>query len=95
MDNNQIFRALSSQTRMKIMKILLNREVHLSGLAKELGISVPVVSRHIKLLEDAGLVKKRVVGNVYLLSTNIGNLEKTLEPFIEESIVEITKKSQT
>ncbi|MCK4347484.1 MAG: ArsR family transcriptional regulator [Thermoplasmatales archaeon] len=77
---------------MKIVKILLNREMHLSGLARELGISVPVISRHIKLLENAGLVRKRVVGNVYLLSANIGSLGKVFEPFIEDSIVEINKQ---
>ncbi|UCD13196.1 MAG: ArsR family transcriptional regulator [Thermoplasmatales archaeon] len=91
MSNNMLFKALSSRTRIKIMKILLNREMHLSGLAKELGVSVPVVSRHIKLLEKVGLIKKRIIGNVHLLSTNIGSLEKVLEPFIEESIVEINK----
>ncbi len=73
------------------MKILLNREIHLSGLAKELGVSVPVISRHVKLLEMVGLVKKRIVGNVHLLSANIESLEEVLEPFIEESVVEIHK----
>ena len=91
MSNNQLFKALSSQTRMQIMRILINREIHLSGLAKELGVSVPVVSRHVKLLEAAGLVKKRIVGNVHLLSVNVGSLEEVLEPFIEESAVEIHK----
>jgi DNA-binding transcriptional ArsR family regulator len=91
MSNNKFFKALSSQTRMQIMRILLNREIHLSGLAKELDISVPVVSRHVKLLETAGLVKKRIVGNVHLLSANVGNLEEVLEPFIEESVVKIHK----
>ena len=91
MGNNVIFKALSSGTRIKIMKILLNREIHLSGLARELDISVPVISRHIKLLENAGLIKKRIIGNIHLLSTNIGSLEKVLEPFIKESKVEINK----
>ena len=92
MGNNNLFKALSSQTRVKIVKILLDREMHLSGLARELGISVPVISRHIKLLENAGLVRKRVVGNVHLLSANIGSLEEVFEPFIEDSIVEINKQ---
>lgn len=92
MGNNNLFKVLSSQTRVKIVKILLNREMHLSGLARELGISVPVISRHIKLLENAGLVRKRVVGNVHLLSANIGSLGKVFEPFIEDSIVEINKQ---
>lgn len=91
MGNNQLFKALSSSTRVKIMKILLNRETHLSGLARELGISVPVASRHIKLLEDVGLIKKRIIGNIHLLSVNIGSLDEVLEPFIEESVVEINR----
>lgn len=91
MDNDKMFKALSSETRIKIIKILLNREIHLSGLARELNISVPVMSRHIKLLENVELVKKRVVGNVHLLSANIGSLEELLEPFIEESEIEINE----
>lgn len=91
MDNNHIFKALGSKTRIQILKILLNREMHLSGLARELGISVPVVSRHIKLLEHTGLIKKQIVGNVHLLSANIGGLEGALEPFNKESKVEINK----
>ena len=86
-----MFKALSSETRIKIIKILLNREVHLSGLARELNISIPVISRHIKLLENVELVKRRVVGNVHLLSANIGSLEELLEPFIEESEIEINE----
>ena len=89
MGNNNLFKALSSQTRMKIMKILLRREIHLSELAKEIGISVPVTLRHVNLLLDTGLIKKRVIGNVHLLSANMEILDKILEPFIEESAVEI------
>ena len=87
----KLFKALSSDTRIKIIKTLSSRELHLSGLARELNISVPVISRHIKLLEEAGLIKKRIVGNMYLVSSTIGSLEEALEPFIEESTVEIKK----
>jgi len=91
MGNTKLFKALSSGTRIEIIKALIGRELHVSGLARELNISVPVISRHIKVLENAGLIKKRIVGNMYLLSSTIGNLEEALEPFIEESSVEIKK----
>ncbi len=91
MGNNKIFKALSSSTRIQIMKTLIGKELHVSGLARELGISVPVISRHVKLLEDVGLIQKRIVGNVYLISSTIGNLEEALVPFIEESSVTIKK----
>jgi DNA-binding transcriptional ArsR family regulator len=91
MGNNKIFKALSSSTRIRILKALIGRELHISGLARELGISVPVTARHVKLLEDVGLLQKRVVGNIYLISSIIGNLEEALAPFIQESSVTIKK----
>lgn len=91
MGNRDLFKALSSETRIKIMKILLHREIHLSQLAKEIGISVPVTLRHVNLLLEIRLIKKRVIGNVHLLSANMEILDKVLEPFIEESVVEISK----
>lgn len=92
MSNDRFFRALSSPMRIKILQKLRNKEMHLSGLARDLGISVPVTSRHIKILEEVGLINKRIFGNTYLLTTRIRNLEDALEPFIEESTVEINRK---
>lgn len=92
MSNNNIFRALSSPTRIKILKRLTHKEMHLSGLARELNISVPVTSRHIKILENVGLINKRIFGNTYLLTAKIKNLEVALEPFIEEPLIEIDKE---
>jgi DNA-binding transcriptional ArsR family regulator len=91
MGNNSVFKALSSSTRIKIMKMLMNKEIHISELARDLGISIPVTSKHVKILENVGLVKKRVVGNIHLLSVNVENLEDVLNPFVVESKVEINK----
>ena len=92
MGNELIFRALNSIMRINILKKLFQQEMHVSGLARELGISVPVTSRHIKILEKAGLIDKRVFGNTYLLKTKIKNFENVLEPFIEESSIKISKE---
>ena len=92
MDNDKIFRALSSPTRIEILKTLTHNEMHLSGLARVLNISVPVTSRHIKILEDVGLINKRIFGNTHLLTAKIKNLEESLEPFVDESLIEIQKK---
>ncbi|MDH7507391.1 MAG: winged helix-turn-helix domain-containing protein [Candidatus Thermoplasmatota archaeon] len=92
MSNITLFRALSSPTRIKILKTLLHKDMHLSGLARELKISIPVVSRHIKILEKAELIDKKIYGNTYILKTKTNNLELLLEPFTDESIIEINKK---
>jgi DNA-binding transcriptional ArsR family regulator len=91
MDNNNLFKALGSESRIKILKKLVNKEFHLSQLSRDLKISKPVISRHIKILEEAGLVKRRVIGNVHLLSCNIEPLENAFEPFVEESSIKMEK----
>ena len=93
MSNNSLFYALSSESRIKIIKTLASKEIHLSELSRELNLSKPVISRHIRILEKAGLIKRRVIGNVHLLSANIESIEKAFEPFIEESKIEIEKNT--
>lgn len=93
MSNKNLFYALSSESRVRIIKKLVNKELHLSQLSRELKLSKPVISRHIKILEEAGLIKRRVIGNVHLLFANIESLEKAFEPFIEESKIEIEKNT--
>jgi len=87
-----MFRALSSPTRIKILEILTHKEMHLTGLAKEIGISVPVTSRHIKILEKSNLVNKKVFGNTHILTAKTKNLEHLLETFNEKHSVEINKE---
>lgn len=92
MGNNTLFRALKSSTRIAILQKLCQKEMHVSGLSRELGISVPVTARHIKILEEAELINKRIVGNIHLLTAKTHKLEKTLEPFVTISSIELTKK---
>lgn len=91
MDNNILFKALSSKTRTKMLRILSKHEKHVSGLARELGISVPVASKHIKVLEKARLLEKRKIGNVHLLKARLKSYEDFLEQFAEKSRVKIDR----
>ena len=75
MGNNELFKASSSKSSIKIIKMIVNRETYISELSRELKISKPVISRHIKILEKAGLVKRRIIGNVHLLYANVTVLE--------------------
>ncbi|MEK3805376.1 ArsR/SmtB family transcription factor [Metabacillus sp. SLBN-84] len=49
--------ALSNPYRMKIIAILHRERQYVSQLARELGISRPLVYLHLKKLEEAGLIK--------------------------------------
>ncbi|GAB4519603.1 MAG: metalloregulator ArsR/SmtB family transcription factor [Amphiplicatus sp.] len=53
-----IFRAIGEETRLRIMVLLLRGELTVSELTQILGQSQPRVSRHLKILADAGLVER-------------------------------------
>lgn len=85
--NNKLFKALSSETRIKILQKIIGGEYHLSELAREMNISKPVISRHIRILEDAKLIERKKIGNVHVLRANVDAIEKVFEPFVEERMV--------
>ncbi|KPQ41559.1 MAG: transcriptional regulator, ArsR family [Candidatus Methanoperedens nitroreducens] len=68
---NDIFKALSSTTRLKMLRILAKEEMHITGIAKELNLSVPVVAKHAKLLERANLIEIRRFGKTHVLGSKI------------------------
>lgn len=56
-------RALADLTRLRIMRLLADMELAVGELAQVLGQSQPRVSRHIKILCDAGLAERRREGS--------------------------------
>jgi predicted transcriptional regulator len=52
--------ALANPHRLQIITALLNETNYVSQLAREIGISRPLLIMHLKKLEDAGLVKSRL-----------------------------------
>lgn len=65
MDANQldsVFYALSDHTRRKIIQRLTRAEKTVGDLAKPFSMSLPAITKHIKVLEKAGLVSKRRAG---------------------------------
>ncbi|MEQ8172490.1 MAG: metalloregulator ArsR/SmtB family transcription factor [Candidatus Eremiobacterota bacterium] len=53
----EILKALSDETRFKIITLLLNRDFCVRALSRHLEISEAAVSQHLKILREAGLVK--------------------------------------
>ncbi len=53
-----VFRALADPTRRAILARLAEDEVSVKGLAEPFTISLPAVSRHLKVLERAGLIAR-------------------------------------
>lgn len=69
MDTLDALRALADPTRLRIMRLLAHMELAVGELAQVLGQSQPRVSRHVKILCDAGLAERRREGGwVFLRS---------------------------
>lgn len=58
-----IFRALADPTRLRIVALLREMELAIGELAAVLGQSQPRVSRHVRILVEAGLVERRREGS--------------------------------
>lgn len=55
--NLPFFKALASDTRLKIIELLSEKPMNVSELAQKLGMSSAVVTNHINKLEKAGIIK--------------------------------------
>lgn len=63
-----IFGALSDPTRRKIVEKLSFEELMVTEIASDFDISLPAVSKHLKVLEKAGIVKRIKEGKVHRIS---------------------------
>ena len=76
--------ALGDPTRRAIFERLADRPRAVGELARELPVSRPAVSQHLKVLKDAGLVMDRPAGNrrIYQLDPDgVGALRAYLDRF--------------
>lgn len=60
--------ALADPTRRAILRRLAQGEARVTEVAAPFPISLNAVSKHVRLLERAGLVRRRVVGREHILS---------------------------
>jgi DNA-binding transcriptional ArsR family regulator len=81
--------ALGDGTRRAIFERLADRPRAVGELARDLPVSRPAVSQHLKVLKDAGLVIDRPVGNrrIYQLDPDgVGALRAYLDQFWNRSL---------
>lgn len=103
----KVIRAFSDPNRVKLLKILQNRMMCVCELQVLVGIAQPTVSKHLKVLEDAGLVTSQKDGlwvNYQIsdggkspyAATILGNLRHWLsdDPNIRELVEKISGTSR-
>jgi len=68
MDIEDVF---SSKLRVKILKNLVQmRELNVSEIARRLGVNYNTTSKHLKVLEDEGILQHKVFGRIRLYRLN-------------------------
>ncbi len=66
------FGAMSDPTRRAILARLALADARVTDIAADFPVSLNAVSKHIKMLERADLVRRTVHGRVHVLSLNAG-----------------------
>jgi len=93
-----IFKALSDETRLRILKLLENGELCVCDIVAALDMIQPKVSFHLGVLKDAGLIKDRRQGKWVHYSIDDSDIFKrflllsTLERISAESVMEDSKR---
>jgi DNA-binding transcriptional ArsR family regulator len=70
-----VFKALGDRTRRALLARLAERPHMITELAEPFTMSLPAVSRHIRVLEHAGLVVRAIDGRVHQCSLDATPLE--------------------
>jgi DNA-binding transcriptional ArsR family regulator len=63
---DRVFHALAHPARRTMLRALAGGERNLTELAAPLRMSFPAASKHVRVLEQARLVRRRVVGRTHL-----------------------------
>jgi len=85
----KVFNALSDPIRLEIIEFLRDGEKCVCEITPHLKLIQPVVSRHLKILKNAGLVKRRKKGTWHLYSLTdpeVCDLIDSLTPELIDSL---------
>lgn len=85
------FKVLSDHYRLKIITMLLKREMFSGEIARALDIKYQITSYHLDLLRTAGLIKSRNEGKQVYYSIDIENIER----WFNSSKLQLLSKDQS
>src|SRR5712672_3712656 len=76
---SSVFHALGDATRRHMLRDLAGGERTVSQLARPFAISLAAASKHIKVLESAGMIRREVRGRTHLCRLDPGPLASAHE----------------
>src|ERR1700736_1253612 len=80
---NRTFAALPDPTRRRILRHLAGGDRCVTDLARPHSISLPAISKHLRVLEKAGLLRRRRYGRVHKMQLEAKPLKQAAQ-WVEE-----------
>jgi DNA-binding transcriptional ArsR family regulator len=88
-----VFYALSDPIRLEIVTYLQNGEKCVCEIVPHLNLIQPLVSRHLKILKDSGIVRCRKDGNKRMYSIVDTRIYSVLDALSEELLKTLAKEA--
>ena len=88
----KIFNALSDPIRLEIIEFLRDGEKCVCEITPHLKLAQPLVSRHLKILKNAGLVKRRKKGTWHMYSLTSPNVCEIIDSLTPELLDTLKQK---
>jgi len=84
---NETFHAVAHPIRRGIVERLARGPARVGVVTRGFGVSKPTISRHLKVLEGAGVVVRTVEGRTHQLELNVAPLVEAADWFDRQRVV--------
>ena len=94
----RVFKALSVETRVRIVQLLKQQPLCVNALARRLGVTAAAVSQHLRVLREARLVRERRVGTrrVYRVDPQgLAELRRYLDRFWDDVLLAFQRGAES
>ena len=88
------YKALSDETRIKIIQMLIGRELCACEIIEQLDLAQPTISHHLKILKYAGLINDKKEGKWVFYTLNAANFLKFQSEAEQEIFTHIAQASE-
>ena len=89
----RIFKAFADENRIKILEMLIDGEKYADSILKELDISQPTLSHHMKILCESGVVNERKDGRRMYYSISEAGRDMAFDMLAECTMSDREKKA--
>ncbi|MBN1348999.1 winged helix-turn-helix transcriptional regulator [candidate division KSB1 bacterium] len=86
----KIYKALSVDSRLQILKLIKDKELCVNAITQKLNITQPAVSQHLSVLKEAGLVKSDRYGSIIHYSIDrkrLGEFTKSVQKYLGDEFI--------